>query len=127
MEVCFEIDYKERVFDFSKISYHECLQYDSPDDAPKKYTKFEKEIHRTWFRYDEDNMPCKVLEWLSRPALKEGTKSVRVWYLSGINKFLGTKFSHRDIEEIYCKLGNEINRPLTLKFIESGYNMEVLK
>lgn len=127
MEVCFEIDYKERVFDFSKITYDDSLQYNLPEEAPKKYTKFEKVTHRTWFRHDDENMACKVLEWLSRPALKEGNETVRRWYLIGINKYLGTKFSHEDIEEIYCKLGNEVNRPLTLKFIESGYDMEVLK
>lgn len=126
MEVCFEIDYKERNWNFAKVNYNDIEGLDI-NTVPKSWTKLEKNTHHTWFRYDEQNMVCKVLEWLSRPALKEGHKDTREWYLNGINKFLGTRFTHQDIEEIYCKLGNEVNRPLTLKFIDSGYDMEVLK
>lgn len=126
MELCFEIDYKERNWNFAKVNYNDIEGLDI-NTAPKSWTKLEKNTHHAWFRYDEQNITCKVLEWLSRPALKEGHEDTRKWYLDGINKFLGTNFSHEDIEEIYCRLGNEVNRPLTLKFIESGYDMEVLK
>lgn len=126
-EVCFEIDYKECVFDYSKISYDASLEFDIPECAPKKYTKLERNTHRTWFIYDDKNMACKVLEWLSRPVLKEGNEETRKWYLDGINKYLGTNFTHEDIDEIYCKLGNEVNRALTVKFIDSNYDIEVLK
>jgi|GEM_PF-6528583 len=129
MMIIFEIEYKERVFDFSKISYDDSLEYGDPDDAPKKYTKFEKRMHTTFFRYtdNEQEFKCKLLEWLSRPATKEGDINTQRWYLEGINKYLGTNFTNKDIDDIYCHLGNEVSRSLTFKFIESGYDMEVLE
>lgn len=126
MEVCFEIEYQERNWNFARVNYNDIDGLDI-NKAPKKWTKIVTINHHTWFIYDEENMSCKVLEWLSRPAFKEGSEETRKWYLDGINKFLGTNFSHEDIEDIYCQLGNEVHRPLTLKFIESGYDMEVLK
>ena len=126
LEVCFEIDYQERNWNFAKVNYNDIEGLDI-NQVPKSWTKLEKNTHHTWFRYSEESMACKVLEWLSRPALKEGHKDTRKWYLDGINKYLGTNFTHEDIEQIYCKLGNEVNRSLTLKFIDSNYNMEVLK
>lgn len=127
MEVIFQFEYQELVFNYSKITYDKSLEYECPENAPEKYTMFETETHEAFFRYEEENMNCKVLEWLSRPALKEGNEKVHEWYLNGINKYLGTNFTIQDIQEIYCNLGNQINRPLTLKFIESNYNMEVFK
>ncbi|MDY0210218.1 MAG: hypothetical protein RBQ91_02260 [Acholeplasma sp.] len=127
IEVIFQVKYQELEFNFSKITYDQSLEYEYPENAPKKYTRFETRTHEAFFRYEEDNLNCKVLEWLSRPAFKEGNEKVHEWYLNGINKYLGTNFTNQDIEEIYCHLGNQINRPLTLKFIESNYNIEVLK
>lgn len=46
---------------------------------------------------------------------------------NGINKVLKTDFDHSEMEVIYDRLGNEINRNLTIKFIESGYDMNVLR
>lgn len=125
-EVIFEIKYKELEFNYAKISYDESLNYDSPEKAPIRFTKWVKKTHEAYFRYHEEKLQCKVLEWLSRAAFKEGNDEVSKWYLEGINKFLGTKFSHKDIEEIYCHLGNSVNRGLTLKFINSNYDIEVL-
>ena len=47
--------------------------------------------------------------------------------LNGINDFLGTRFSADDIEQIYTYLGNRVNHQRTVRFVESGYDMEVLK
>ena len=47
--------------------------------------------------------------------------------LSGINQFLGTDFTEKDMEQIYTYLGNRCNHAKTLKFITSGYDMSVLK
>jgi hypothetical protein len=127
-EFIFEINYKERVFDYNKISYEDSLEYDYPDQAPKKFTKFDKKTHMQSFRYEGDEiLQCKVLEWLSRPALKEGDETTQKWYLDGINKFLDTNFSKNDIYEIYCHLGNNVNRQLCIKFIESNYDLKILK
>jgi len=129
MEIIFEINYKELVFNFSKISYDESLAYDIPEQAPKKYTKFENRTYTTWFRYtdNEDELKYKVLEWLSRPAIKEGDQTTRKWYLDGINKYLETTFSESDIDNIYCRLGNAVNRTLTKLFVQSGYDMQMLE
>lgn len=73
----------------------------------------------------ETDVKCKILEWLSRAAIKDypfGTKMT-----NGINKFLGTSFDVDDLELIYRELGNRCNHELTIKFIESGYDMGVLK
>ncbi len=127
-EFCFKINYKERVWNFAKINYEKQLEYDSIDQAPKEFTKLENNTHETFFRYEgEESIKYKVLEWLSRPALKEGDASTQKWYLDGINKFLGTSFTKKDIEDIYCRLGNNINRSLCVKFVESNFNMEILR
>ena len=126
-EVIFQIDYKELDFNYEKISYDQSLEYDSPEKAPIRLTKWVKFTHEAYFIYIEEELKLKVLEWLSRAAHKEGNDTVRKWYLDGINKFLGTNFTNEDIELIYCKLGNAINRELTKRFVESNYNLEVLK
>lgn len=77
---------------------------------------------------------CKVLEWCSRAATKfydyinmAQNNKVSKMMLDGINKFLDTNFSEEDMELIYTKLGNAIRRNLTMQFVLSNYNMEVLK
>lgn len=82
----------------------------------------------------ELDVKCKVLEWLSRGAFKtepfESTlknERFHTFMLDGINKFLGTNFSHDDMEIIYTYLGNRCNHEKTVKFIESGYDMSVLR
>lgn len=82
----------------------------------------------------EEDVAAKVLEWLSREAFKSKyysaawrTKKVREYHLRGINRFLGTSFKQDDIALIYYQLGNCINHEKTLRFIRSGYNMEVLQ
>ena len=91
-----------------------------------------------WFRLDdcenEFDVKCKVLEWLSRGAYKTcpfnsnlKNKKFHNHMLSGINNFLGTNFTENDIEEIYIYLGNRCNHEKTVRFIESNYDMSVLK
>ena len=83
---------------------------------------------------NEFDVKCKVLEWLSRGAYKtcpfnSNLKNERFhnFMLNGINDFLGTDFTENDIEEIYTYLGNRCNHEKTVKFINSGYDMSVLK
>lgn len=83
---------------------------------------------------DDFEIKCKVLEWLSRAAYKtepyqqrKKNKEFHLFMRGGINDFIGVDFSEADIELIYTKLGNNCNRPLCEKFVESGYDMEVLK
>lgn len=92
----------------------------------------------TYFRLEDVNTlldaKCKVIAYLSRAAFK--TEPYRVnflnqrvhdYHLGGINDFLGTDFTERDMELIYTRLGNDINRSLCEKFIKSGYDMSVLE
>ena len=83
---------------------------------------------------DDLEIKCKVLEWLSRAACKtEPYKSKKKneefndFMLRGINKFLGTDFDKCSMRTIYQELGNQVNRELTIKFINSGYDMAVLQ
>lgn len=91
-----------------------------------------------YFRLEDCNnefdVKCKVLEWLSRGAYKtcpfnSNIKNERFhnFMLNGINDFLGTDFTEIDIEKIYTYLGNRCNHENTVKFINSGYDMSVLK
>ena len=82
---------------------------------------------------NEEDVHCKVLEWLSRPASKGipysqewRNKKFRKFMLDGINMFLHTSFSFEDMEKIYTYLGNACNHSKTLDFIRSGYDMGVL-
>lgn len=82
----------------------------------------------------EFDVKCKVLEWLSRGAYKtcpfnSNRKNERFhnFMLNGINDFLGTDFTEDDIEIIYTYLGNRCNHERTVKFINSGYDMSILK
>lgn len=83
---------------------------------------------------DELDIKCKVLEWLSRGAYKQNpylsesrNNRFHKFMLNGINEFLDTEFTEEDIEIIYTYLGNAVNHEKTIRFIESGYDMAVLK
>ncbi len=82
---------------------------------------------------DELEVKCKVLAWFSRGAYKTAPFGVRKnkelhrFMLNGINTFLGTSFSEEDMDLIYTYLGNDVNRNLCVEFIESGYDMEILR
>lgn len=81
----------------------------------------------------EEDAVAKVLEWLSREADKSmhftpkwRNDQVHEYHLKGINQFCGTNFGKEEIELIYSELGNRCNHDLTIKFIRSGYDTEVL-
>ena len=82
----------------------------------------------------ELDVKCKVIEWFSRGAYKtepyrnrKKNEDFHRFMLNGINEFLGTSFTHEDMELIYCELGNGICRTLTIEFIESGFDLNLLK
>lgn len=82
----------------------------------------------------ELDVKCKVLEWLSRGAHAtmpfngdNKNKEFHRFMLNGINSFLETNFTEADIEIIYTRLGNRVNHSLTIEFVNSGYNMAILK
>ena len=82
----------------------------------------------------ERDIWCKVLEWFSREAYKSQpykqhskNEKYHEFMLNGINKYLGTEFKHKDMELIYCELGNSINHNLTIEFIQSNFDFSVLR
>lgn len=76
---------------------------------------------------NETELKAKVLEWLSRDAIKGGSRASQKCYLEGINEVLETDFDENDMEVIYTYLGNSINHSKTIRFIESGYDLAVLE
>lgn len=83
---------------------------------------------------NEEDVKCKVLEWFSRPAYKtepynakQSNDKFHSFILTGINDYLGTDFSEKDMEKIYTYLGNACNHKKTLEFIKSGYDMSILE
>ena len=83
---------------------------------------------------DDLEIKCKVLEWLSRGASKTEPYKARKkneefnnFMLKGINDFLGTNFNRGEMLRIYEKLGNSCDRNKTIRFIQSGYRLEVLE
>lgn len=82
---------------------------------------------------NETDIICKLLEWCSRPIAKGQPycHEKRNWewresLLVSLNEYLGTQFSQEDMYWIYVKLGNEVDHELTLKFIESGYDLNLV-
>lgn len=69
---------------------------------------------------------CKVFAWVSRPIAKSLNKYWSPRVLDGVNRLLQTNFSKDDMWWIYDRLGNDINRNLAIKFVESNYDMDVL-
>lgn len=83
---------------------------------------------------DETEVKYKVIEWLSRAAYKtepfyrkSDNDKFHAFVSEGANEFLGTNFGADEWVLIYTKLGNNINRPLTERFVASGYDLNVLR
>lgn len=81
----------------------------------------------------ELDVKCKVLEWFSRGAYKteycrskKKNDEFHEFMLNGINQFLGTDFREAGIELIYARLGNACNHNKTIRFVESGYDFDIL-
>lgn len=82
---------------------------------------------------DREDVKAKLLEWMSRDATysmpyksDKHNDELHQYILHGINTYLGTNFSEEAMGEIYTHLGNCINHNKTIKFIRSGYDMNVL-
>lgn len=96
---------------------------------PKNSTSFQLEKYTTDF-----SAKCKLLEWCSRACCKStvyvSNSQNNAWHLrntESMNKVLNTNFTIEDMELIYDELGNGVNHSLTIKFISSGYDLDVLR
>lgn len=76
---------------------------------------------------DERDFKAAVLEDCSRNAFKGCSRKLQDEHLDGINNLLDSKFTRDDIELIYTYLGNGIQHDLCLRFVASGYDLEVLR
>lgn len=82
----------------------------------------------------KEDVACKVLEWLSRAAYKtepyrrkDKNDHFHHVILSGMNKYLGTNFTESDMDLIYTYLGNRVHHDLTVRFVQSGYDLNVIQ
>ncbi|WP_405173784.1 hypothetical protein [Paenibacillus sp. FSL H8-0260] len=103
---------------------------------PKSFINRNNEIileprNNVYFRLDdvktELEFKCKMFAWLSRPIAKGLNKYWAPRVLKSFNELLGTNFTKDEMYEIYEWLGNDINRNLTVLFIESNYDLSLLK
>ena len=76
---------------------------------------------------DETQLKAKILEWLTRTAIKGISPKERKLHFEGINKLLGTNFTMQEMTDIYTYLGNGIKHDLCVKFVESGYDMTIIQ
>ena len=104
--------------------------------SPKSFINNRNELivepkNNIYFRLEDVNtnldLKCKVIAWLSRPSCKGVSDYWQRRILSILNEFLGTSFTREDIDIIYTYLGNDCNRKLCIKFIESGYDLALLR
>lgn len=102
---------------------------------PKSFVNRNNELileprNNVYFRLDgvktELEFKCKMFAWVSRPIAKSLNKNWRPRVLNSFNEVMGTSFTHEEMYIIYDMLGNDVNRPLTIRFIESGYDMRIL-
>jgi hypothetical protein len=77
---------------------------------------------------------AKVLEWCSRDScfsLHYMVMKINKLYWKqnrkALNSFFDQNWSHEDMSLIYETLGCRVNHELTIKFIESGFDLQVLE
>ncbi|QNG60373.1 hypothetical protein H4O14_02265 [Bacillus sp. PAMC26568] len=103
--------------------------------SPKSFINQSNELivvpkNNIYFRLEDVqsdlDLKCKVIAWLSRPSCKGISNYWQKRVREIFNEFLGTNFTKDEMMEIYTYLGNDCNRTLCVKFIESGYDLTLL-
>lgn len=103
---------------------------------PKSFINNSNEIileprNNVYFRLEDVNteldFKCKLFAWVSRPIAKGLNKYWSPKVLDSFNRLLNTNFTKDDMYKIYDRLGNDINRRLAVRFIESNYDMSLLE
>lgn len=75
---------------------------------------------------NELDFKCKLLAWVSRPVSRSLNQYWWPRVLKSCNEFLGTSFTRKEMLLIYDRLGNDVNRNLSIKFIQSNYDLKLL-
>lgn len=103
---------------------------------PKSFINHNNEIileprNNVYFRLDgvdsDLDFKCKMLAWVSRPIAKGLNKYWSPRVLRNFNEVLGTNFTMDEMHAIYDRLGNDVNRQLSIRFIESNYDLDLLE
>lgn len=103
---------------------------------PKSFINQSNEIilepkNNVYFRLEdvhtELEFKCKMFAWVSRPIAKGLNKYWSPKVLNSFNWLMGTNFTKKDMETVYNRLGNDVNRELTIRFIESDYDLSLLE
>lgn len=103
---------------------------------PKSFLNDSNEIilepkNNVYFRLEEVNtvldFKCKMLAWVSRPIAKGLNKYWTPRVLKSFNELMGTNFTKDEMYKVYDRLGNDVNRQLTIRFIESNYDLALLE
>lgn len=82
----------------------------------------------------DKDLIVKVLSWCSRDASKSApyysdwrNKEYRKIVRNGLNAFLGVNFTEENWLNIYCAVGNDTNKDLCIKLVESNLNLSLLE
>lgn len=103
--------------------------------SPKAFVNHNNELiivprNNIYFRLEDVHsvmdLQCKVIAWLSRPSCKGVSHYWQKRIRQIVNEFLGTEFSKDEMDHVYTYLGNDCNRKLCIRFIESDYDLAVL-
>lgn len=111
-----------------ELSYYELMQLKRKGAKPilvNEYFNLED-------CYNELDLKKKILAWLSRDCCKSQYSNtydnyIHEYFRDRCNELLGVNFDEDDWGKIYCYLGNAINDDLSVKFIESHYDLNILK
>lgn len=68
----------------------------------------------------------KMIHWITKDCF-DNNKYWNKYITERFNKYFEREFSKKELELIYARLGKEVNRELTEKFLDSGLNLEVLR
>jgi hypothetical protein len=84
-----------------------------------------------YFRLDnvknELELKCKFIEYTSRASCKGLSLKQQKLFRDNFNKYFNTDFDVNEMTEIYTYLGGGVNRGKCIKFIESGFDLSILK
>lgn len=87
--------------------------------------------YNVFFRLEDvetkEDIIKKLLWWVSRSSCKGVSDYRQKKIRAALNEFLNIDLSCNEWSCVYCKLGNQVNVPLTDEFINSVYDMAVLK
>lgn len=87
--------------------------------------------NNVYFRLDNVSsdleFDCKMLEYLVRPAHKGVTNYWENYFKRGLSSWFRKNWSREELSEIYTYIGCGVNREKCIRFIESEFDLSVLK